>query len=45
VKKGDVIADGPNTEQANSPRPQRARRVMPWNGYNFEDAITISEKV
>jgi DNA-directed RNA polymerase subunit beta len=46
VKKGDVIADGPCT---NSGELALGRNVlvafMPWRGYNFEDAILVSEKL
>jgi DNA-directed RNA polymerase subunit beta len=46
VKKGDVIADGPNTEKGELALGRNVLvAFMPWNGYNFEDAITISEKV
>jgi len=46
VHKGDVIADGPNTEQGELALGRNVLvAFMPWNGYNFEDAITISEKV
>ena len=46
VKKGDVIADGPNTELGELALGRNVLvAFMPWNGYNFEDAITISEKV
>jgi len=46
VKKGDVIADGPNTENGELALGRNVLvAFMPWNGYNFEDAITISEKV
>ena len=46
VKKGDVIADGPNTDQGELALGRNVLvAFMPWNGYNFEDAITISEKV
>jgi DNA-directed RNA polymerase subunit beta len=46
VKKGDVIADGPNCEQGELALGRNVLvAFMPWNGYNFEDAITISEKV
>ena len=45
VKKGQVIADGPYTRRRRTrARPQRARRVHAWNGYNFEDAILISRE-
>src|SRR5262249_11022057 len=45
VKKGEVIADGPNTEKGELALGRNVLvAFMPWNGYNFEDAITISEK-
>jgi DNA-directed RNA polymerase subunit beta len=46
VKKGDVIADGPNTDKGELALGKNVLvAFMPWNGYNFEDAITISHKV
>ena len=46
VSKGDVIADGPNTEKGELALGRNVLvAFMPWNGYNFEDAITISERV
>ena len=46
VKKGDIIADGPST---NLGELALGRNVlvafMPWNGYNFEDSILISERI
>ena len=46
VKKGDVIADGPNTQKGELALGRNVLvAFMPWNGYNFEDAIMISEKV
>jgi DNA-directed RNA polymerase subunit beta len=46
IHKGDVIADGPNTEQGELALGRNVLvAFMPWNGYNFEDAILISEKV
>ncbi len=46
VSAGDVIADGPNTEQGELALGRNVLvAFMPWNGYNFEDAIMISEKV
>jgi DNA-directed RNA polymerase subunit beta len=46
VKKGRVIADGPNTETGELALGRNVLvAFMPWNGYNFEDAILISEKV
>src|SRR5467141_1581801 len=46
VKKGQVIADGPNTDHGELALGRNVLvAFMPWNGYNFEDAIMISEKV
>jgi DNA-directed RNA polymerase subunit beta len=46
VKVGDVLADGPNTEQGELALGRNVLvAFMPWNGYNFEDAIMISERV
>jgi len=46
IKKGWVIADGPNTEAGELALGRNVLvAFMPWNGYNFEDAILISEKV
>ena len=46
VTKGDVIADGPNTENGELALGRNVLvAFMPWNGYNFEDAILISERV
>ena len=46
VHKGDVIADGPNTDMGELALGRNVLvAFMPWNGYNFEDAIMISEKV
>jgi DNA-directed RNA polymerase subunit beta len=46
VAKGQVIADGPNTEDGELALGRNVLvAFMPWNGYNFEDAILISEKV
>jgi len=46
VKSGDIIADGPST---NLGELALGRNVlvafMPWNGYNFEDSILISERI
>ena len=46
VKKGDVLADGPLTSEG---RLSLGRNIliayMPWEGYNFEDAILVSEKL
>jgi DNA-directed RNA polymerase subunit beta len=46
VSKGQVIADGPNTDQGELALGRNVLvAFMPWNGYNFEDAIMISERV
>jgi len=46
VKKGQVIADGPSTENGELALGRNILvAFMPWDGYNFEDAIVISEKV
>ena len=46
VKKGDIIADGPSTDTGELGLGQNmVVAFMPWNGYNFEDSILISERV
>ena len=46
VVKGQVIADGPCTEQGELALGRNVLvAFMPWRGYNFEDAILISEKL
>ncbi|MGK0184464.1 MAG: DNA-directed RNA polymerase subunit beta [Verrucomicrobiales bacterium] len=46
VKEGDVLADGPCTDKGELAIGRNVLvAFMPWNGYNFEDAITISERV
>jgi DNA-directed RNA polymerase subunit beta len=46
VAKGDVIADGPSTDLGELALGQNIRLAfMPWNGYNFEDSILVSERV
>lgn len=46
VKKGQVIADGPSTQMGELALGQNVLvGFLPWRGYNFEDAITISEKL
>jgi DNA-directed RNA polymerase subunit beta len=46
VKKGDVLADGPCTDQGELALGRNALvAFMPWRGYNFEDAIVVSEKL
>ncbi|RME25039.1 MAG: DNA-directed RNA polymerase subunit beta [Deltaproteobacteria bacterium] len=46
VEVGDIIADGPATEQGELALGQNAVvAFMPWQGYNFEDSILISERL
>ena len=46
VKAGDVLADGPCTDKGEMALGRNILvAFMPWNGYNFEDAILISKKV
>ena len=46
VAKGDVIADGPSTDMGELALGQNMLvAFMPWNGYNFEDSILISERL
>ncbi len=46
VKAHQIIADGPSTEKGEMALGRNVLvGFMPWNGYNFEDAILISEKV
>ncbi|MEZ0312540.1 MAG: DNA-directed RNA polymerase subunit beta [Myxococcota bacterium] len=46
VKKGDVIADGPATDHGELALGRNLLvAFMPWQGYNFEDSILISERV
>ena len=46
VKKGQIIADGPCTQNGELALGRNVLvAFMPWNGYNFEDAILISEKI
>ena len=46
IKKGEVIADGPNTEKGELALGRNVLvAFMSWNGYNFEDAILISKRV
>ncbi|MBA2654040.1 MAG: DNA-directed RNA polymerase subunit beta [Gammaproteobacteria bacterium] len=46
VEKGDVLADGPSTDIGELALGQNLLiAFMPWNGYNFEDSILISERV
>ncbi|MEZ8095822.1 DNA-directed RNA polymerase subunit beta [Photobacterium swingsii] len=46
VARGDVLADGPSTDLGELALGQNMRiAFMPWNGYNFEDSILVSERV
>ncbi|MEO5342579.1 MAG: DNA-directed RNA polymerase subunit beta [Gammaproteobacteria bacterium SHHR-1] len=46
IQRGDVMADGPSTDMGELALGQNLRvAFMPWNGYNFEDSILISERV
>jgi len=46
IKKGDVIADGPGTQKGELALGRNILvAFMPWRGYNFEDAIAISESM
>ena len=46
VARGDVLADGPSTDMGELALGQNMRvAFMPWNGYNFEDSILVSEKM
>lgn len=46
VLRGDVLADGPSTDLGELALGQNMRiAFMPWNGYNFEDSILVSERV
>ncbi|KPF82634.1 DNA-directed RNA polymerase subunit beta [alpha proteobacterium AAP38] len=46
VIKGDIIADGPSTDLGELALGRNVLvAFMPWNGYNFEDSILISERI
>jgi len=46
IAKGDVLADGPATDMGELALGQNLLvAFMPWNGYNFEDSILISERI
>ena len=46
IEKNDVLADGPSTDLGELALGQNMLiAFMPWNGYNFEDSILISERV
>ena len=45
ISRGDVLADGPSVDLGELALGQNMRiAFMPWNGYNFEDSILISDK-
>ncbi|REC54471.1 DNA-directed RNA polymerase subunit beta [Rhodosalinus sediminis] len=46
VQRGEVIADGPSTDMGELALGKNVvTAFMPWNGYNFEDSILISERI
>ncbi|MCH1493173.1 MAG: DNA-directed RNA polymerase subunit beta [Luminiphilus sp.] len=46
IDRGDVLADGPSVDMGELALGQNMRiAFMPWNGYNFEDSILVSERV
>ena len=46
VARGDILADGPSVDMGELALGQNMRvAFMPWNGYNFEDSILLSERV
>jgi DNA-directed RNA polymerase subunit beta len=46
IASGDVLADGPSTDKGELALGQNILvAFMPWNGYNFEDSILVSERV
>ena len=46
VNAGDILADGPSTDMGELALGQNMLvAFMPWNGYNFEDSILVSERV
>lgn len=46
IQRGDVLADGPCTDMGELALGQNLLvAFMPWNGYNFEDSILISERI
>jgi DNA-directed RNA polymerase subunit beta len=46
ISRGDVMADGPSVDLGELALGQNMRiAFMPWNGYNFEDSILVSERV
>ncbi|MCL4145068.1 UNVERIFIED_CONTAM: hypothetical protein GTU68_020668, partial [Idotea baltica] len=46
IQRGDILADGPSTDMGELALGQNMRvAFMPWNGFNFEDSILLSERV
>ena len=45
VKKGDVLADGPSCDMGSALGQNVLVAFMPWQGYNFEDSILVSERI
>ncbi|MDP6375591.1 MAG: DNA-directed RNA polymerase subunit beta [Pseudomonadales bacterium] len=46
IVRGDIVADGPSVDMGELALGQNMRvAFMPWNGYNFEDSILVSERV
>ncbi|MDA1074026.1 MAG: DNA-directed RNA polymerase subunit beta [Proteobacteria bacterium] len=46
IERGDVLADGPSIDMGELALGQNMRiAFMPWNGYNYEDSILVSERV
>ncbi len=46
IRAGDILADGPSIDMGELALGQNMRiAFMPWNGYNFEDSILVSERV
>jgi DNA-directed RNA polymerase subunit beta len=46
IESGDILADGPSIDMGELALGQNMRiAFMPWNGYNFEDSILVSERV
>ena len=46
IASGDILADGPSIDNGELALGQNMRiAFMPWNGYNFEDSILVSERV
>ena len=46
IAQGDILADGPSIDMGELALGQNMRiAFMPWNGYNFEDSVLISERV